>query len=107
LLGYSFLFLVYSYNPKKELTINLLLLFIFSKLKAKPKSKGDKCKIKNETCVHPILPYISVFKKGYIMHRFKFFAIWNMVFTKKNRRPDIFVKSESSVLVTIIFLMIQ
>jgi len=24
------------------------------------------------------------FKKGYIMHRFKFFAIWNMVFPKKN-----------------------
>jgi len=38
------------------------------------------------------------------MHKFQFFAIWNMVLAKKNRRSEIFVKSESSVLVTIIFL---
>jgi hypothetical protein len=48
--------------------------------------------------------YIAVFEKNHIMHKFQFFAIWNIVLEKKNRRSEIFVKSESSALVTIIFL---
>jgi hypothetical protein len=37
------------------------------------------------------------------MHRFKIFAIWNMVSTKKNQKSEIYIKSESSVSATQMF----